>query len=385
MLKGTGEPADGERVTVVSPWTRHVDHAGDAADRSYYESETARAVLPVSATLAVFYAGFALVHRVVLGQDPGRLVSVVAGVSALVAASVAVAAARHRIPVRRGHAVMALLVAMTAADAAVHLAGTGDPQETVTFFLLVVALGAALLRWSWFVPCAAGVWLAWLAAAAHLGGDALTWWHWAFSMAGATVLGAIVLLLRRRSIDLAESALRDAVRAATEDPATGLANRRGLELLSAELVALGRRNGEIVHCTFLDVDGLKTINDEQGHDTGDRVILAVARAIRSTCRAGDVVARWGGDEFVVVGMGPSEAPHELESRVAEHLAEHHPGDPTLTCLSISVGRAELAPWDEGDTETLLWRADHDMYQRRAEQPTGNRRAFLPDPVRWSEG
>jgi diguanylate cyclase (GGDEF)-like protein len=372
-------------VTVVSPWTSHVDHSGDAAVRSYYESETARAVLPVSATLAVFYAGFALVHHVVLGQDPGPVVSVVAGVSALVATVVAIAAARHRIPVHRAHAVMALLVAMTASDAAVHLAITGDPQETVSFFILVVALGAALLRWSWFVPCAAGVWLAWLGAVVSVGGDAMTWWHWFFSMIAASFLGAVVLLLRRRSLDLAASTLRDAVRAATEDPATGLANRRGLELLSTELVALGRRSGEIVHCTFLDVDGLKTINDEQGHDTGDRVILAVAEAIRGTCRAGDVVARWGGDEFVVVGMGPSEPPHECESRVAAHLAAHHPDDPTLTRLSISVGRAELAPWDEGDTESLLWRADHDMYLRRAEQPAARRRAFLPDPVRWSEG
>ncbi len=384
LLKGTGEPADGERVTVATSWTGHVDDSGDEADRSYYESDTARAVLPVAATLAVFYAGFALVHHVVLGQDPGPVVGLVAGVSALVATVVAIAAWRNRIPIGRGHAVMALLVAMTAVDAALHLAITGDPQETVSFFILLVALGVALLHWSWFAPCAVGVWLAWLVAVAHVGGDALIWWHWAFSMAAASVLGVVVALLRRRSIDVAAAALREAVRAATEDAATGLANRRGLELLSAELVALSRRSGEIVHCTFLDVDGLKTINDEQGHDTGDRVILAVARAIRSSCRSGDIVARWGGDEFVVVGIGPSAAPDELKARVAAHLAQHHPGDPTLSRLSISVGQAELAPWDDGDTESLLWRADHDMYLRRAEQPAGLRRAFLPDPVRRSE-
>ena len=353
--------------------------------RAHYESDTARAVLPVSATLALFYAGFALVHQVVLGQVPDPQVRAVAAVSALVATTVAIAAARHRIPTARGHAVMALLVTMTAIDAAVHLALTGDPQETVSFFILLVALGVALLRWSWFVPCTAAVWVAWLAAVGVVGGEGRTWWHWVFTMVGATVLGSLVVLLRRRSIDLAVSSLREAVRAATQDPATGLANRRGLELLSAELVELGRRNSEIVHCTFLDVDGLKIINDEQGHDTGDRVILAVARAIRGSCRSGDVVARWGGDEFVVVGMGPSEAPNELEGRVAAHLALHHPDDATLGGLSISVGRAELAPWEEGDTESLLWRADHDMYLRRSQQPTGNRRAFLPDTVRSTEG
>ena len=372
-------------MTVPESWTSHVDDSHDVVDRSYFESDTARAVLPVAATLAAFYAAFAVVHHVVLGEDPGPVVLVVAVVSALVAALVAVAAWRQRIPPYRAHAVMALLVAMTAVDAALHLTITGDPQESVGFFILLVALGVALLHRSWFVPCVAFVWLTWLVAVARVGGDARTWWHWVFSMVAATVLGSVVLLMRRRSIVVAASALREAVRAATADPATGLANRRGLALLSDELVALSRRRGELVHCTLLDVDGLKTINDEQGHDAGDRVILAVAQAIRGACRSGDVVARWGGDEFVVVGVGPSEAPHELEARVLAHLVRHHPDDATLASLSISVGRAELAPWDDGDTESLLWRADHDMYLRRSEQRAGSRRAFLPDSVRWPEG
>ncbi len=366
-----------------APWPSHVE-SDDLVDRANYESDTARAVLPVSAMLTVFYAGFALVHRLVLGQDPGAVVGVVAAGSGLVAGVVAVAAWRHRVPARRGHAVMALLVAMTAVDAALHLSSTGDPQETVTFFVLLVALGAALLHRSWFAVCAVAIWSTWLLAVSHVGGDARTWWHWAFSLLGASFLGLVVLLMRRRSIDVAARALDEAVRAATADPATGLANRRGLALLSDELVALSRRRGEIVHCTFLDVDGLKTINDEHGHDAGDRVILAVAQAIRDTCRSGDIVARWGGDEFVVVGVGPSEAPHELEARIAAHLAQHHPEDATLARLSISVGRAELPPWDDGDTESLLWAADHDMYLRRSERSAGNRPAFLPYTVRWSE-
>jgi diguanylate cyclase len=190
----------------------------------------------------------------------------------------------------------------------------------------------------------------------------------------------VVVLLRRRSIDVANTALRQAMRAATEDTATKLANRRGLEMRSRELVALARRRGEIVHCTFLDVDGLKAINDERGHDAGDRVILAVAQAIRATCRSSDVVARWGGDEFVVVGFGPSATSHHLEERVADYFAECHGDDEVLAGLQISVGRAELAPWEEGDIESLLWKADHDMYQRRALRPRTGRTVFLPDGV-----
>jgi len=94
-----------------------------------------------------------------------------------------------------------------------------------------------------------------------------------------------------------------------------------------------------VHCTFLDVDGLKAINDERGHDAGDRVILAVGQAIRPPAARATVVARWGGDEFVVVGLGRVKPPHHLEERVADYLAECHPSDEVLLGLHISVGRA----------------------------------------------
>jgi len=94
----------------------------------------------------------------------------------------------------------------------------------------------------------------------------------------------------------------------------------------------------------------------------------------------DVVARWGGDEFVVVGLGPSEPAHALERRVRTFLDTHYPSDPTLALLTISVGRSELAPWEDRDPEQLLWRADHDMYLRRAGHPERGRRVFLPDGV-----
>jgi len=247
-----------------------------------------------------------------------------------------------------------------------------------------VGIGVVLLRRAWLIPSAVGIWACWIFAVAWIGGGGATWGHWAFYMLTASVLGTVVVVLRRRSIDVASHALRQAVRAATEDPATSLANRRGLAMLSRELVELGRRRHEIVHCTFLDVDGLKQVNDEQGHDAGDRVILAVAHALRATCRSSDVVARWGGDEFVVVGLGPIDRSLDLDVRVSAYLAEHHADDPTISGLSISTGRAEIAPWEDGDTESLLWKADHDMYQRRALRPEKRRRVFLPETDGSSE-
>jgi diguanylate cyclase (GGDEF)-like protein len=373
---------DPEQQSVTAPraWIHRVDDPFDGVDRVCYESDTAWAILPATVGMIAAYTGFAVLHRVIYGQSPGPVMVVALVVSLGVMVAIAVAAWRHRIPDGAAHGVMALIVGLTTVDATIHLVLTDDPRETMGFLFLLVGVGIALLRRAWFVPTVCGIWVCWVTAILMVGGGWTTWGTWVFYMVVATVLGISVMALRRRSIDVASAALRQAMRAATEDTATRLANRRGLEMRSRELVALARRRGEIVHCTFLDVDGLKAINDERGHDAGDRVIVAVAQAIRATCRSSDVVARWGGDEFVVVGLGPSATSHRLEERVGEYFAECHADDEVLAGLRISVGRAELAPWEEGDIESLLWKADHDMYQRRAQRPRSGRTVFLPDGV-----
>jgi diguanylate cyclase (GGDEF)-like protein len=365
-------------VSVPRAWIHRVDDPFDGVDRVCYESDTSRALLPVSVGLVGAYGMFAVLHRVVYLQSPPPVMTVAVVLSTVVVVAVGFVAWRHRIPDGASHAVMSLLIAVTTLDATIHIVLTGDPQETMGFLFLLVGVGIGLLRRPWVVPVVVGIWACWTAAVLVLGGGWGLWGQWALYMVVATVLGVAVMILRRRSIDVASAALRQAVRAATEDPATRLANRRGLAMLSRELVALAARRGEIVHCTFLDVDGLKTINDERGHDAGDRVILAVAQAVRGSCRSSDIVARWGGDEFVVVGLGSGEATQEIEARVLNALAENHPGDELLRSLTISVGHSELAPWESGDVEALLWKADHDMYQRRALRPGPGRRVFLPD-------
>jgi diguanylate cyclase (GGDEF)-like protein len=361
-----------------------VDDPVEDVDHIGYDADASRAVLPVSAALALFYLGVAGMHHLVFAEEIGRTMDVVAVVSALVACSVATVAWLHGVPARRSHVVLAGLVLLTAADATAHLVISGDPKETASFMLVVVGAGVALLRRLWFAGCLLLVWTAWVGGAVAVGGDVRLWLQWATYLAMASALAVVVLLLRRRSIDVAVLALQSAVAAATTDSATGLSNRRGLALRTRQMIDLAVRRGEIVHCTFLDVDGLKLINDGQGHDAGDRVILAVARAVEETCRVSDIVARWGGDEFVVVGLGPSEPLDELERRVRAFLDSRYGGDPTLSMLTISAGRAELAPWEDGDPEQLLWRADHDMYLRRGDRSDNARRVFFPDTATSSE-
>jgi diguanylate cyclase (GGDEF)-like protein len=136
-------------------------------------------------------------------------------------------------------------------------------------------------------------------------------------------------------------------------------------MVGAQMVEQARRQGDAVHCLFVDIDGLKRVNERAGHAVGDEVIVAVAEALRAATRGTDVVARWGGDEFCVVGPGPGTAPLELERRVRDGvvLASEVPAE--VWPVRVSAGGSMLAPWDSGTLETLLGKADQEMYLRRS--------------------
>jgi diguanylate cyclase (GGDEF)-like protein len=188
---------------------------------------------------------------------------------------------------------------------------------------------------------------------------------WVFAMVGATVLGVFLGAMRRSTVDQLTELLERAERAAVQDGLTGLLNRRGLAMVGEQVVASARRSGNAVHCVFVDVDGLKDVNDRLGHLAGDRVLLAVADAVRLSVRGGDVVARWGGDEFCVLGPGPGTAPVDLEQRIVARVQELPPEDVPGWLPRVSAGSAMLAPWDDGDLASLLDQADREMYRRRS--------------------
>ena len=152
-----------------------------------------------------------------------------------------------------------------------------------------------------------------------------------------------------------------------EDELTGLYNRRGLDLLGSNAVARAARAGSALCVLFMDLDGLKAINDSLGHAAGDDALIAAAASLRDTVRLTDVVGRIGGDEFAAVLVGVSELEADaLSVRVREAARTHEAADRRL---SVSIGVAALRPGELDTLDVLIDAADRAMYDgRRSRRP-----------------
>ena len=153
---------------------------------------------------------------------------------------------------------------------------------------------------------------------------------------------------------------------AMSDPLTGIANRRALMNELSRALANAARAGTAIHVAFIDLDGFKAINDQHGHDAGDRFLIAIARALVSGMREGDFVARYGGDEFIVFGPATSTSHETSRAAIRQRLQLLTTGLFTIDTLTLdyagaSVGVVTSEP-NERDAEALLTRADAAMYE-----------------------
>jgi diguanylate cyclase (GGDEF)-like protein len=151
---------------------------------------------------------------------------------------------------------------------------------------------------------------------------------------------------------------------ALRDELTGSYNRRGFMAIAERQLKLGRRCGKGMLLFFLDVDGLKQINDSFGHREGDRVLKRVSEALLKTFRDSDVVARLGGDEFAVLAI---EASGQGEDKIRERLRKYlksKGGEDSRYAISVSVGATRYDPRKSPSLEELMAQADRSMYAQK---------------------
>lgn len=148
------------------------------------------------------------------------------------------------------------------------------------------------------------------------------------------------------------------------DPLTGLLNRRAFLEQGNALWSTALRHGQPLALIMLDLDHFKSINDQHGHDMGDSCLIATARLLTQQCRTGDILARWGGEEFLL--LLPATSLQEA-LQLAERLRQALAGlslDSTQAGLSLSASFGVIAREQQEQLEQLINAADERLYQAK---------------------
>jgi diguanylate cyclase (GGDEF)-like protein len=149
------------------------------------------------------------------------------------------------------------------------------------------------------------------------------------------------------------------------DELTGLSNRRGFYVLATQLFHMAERMKSKVIVIFADLDGMKTINDTFGHAEGDQALVDTAILLRSTSRSSDILARFGGDEFVALAIESEDNLAEVMlERFTRRLEAFNAQESRKYPISVSFGVAHYSPEQPSALEALMEEADKAMYEQK---------------------
>ncbi|MDX2370256.1 MAG: diguanylate cyclase [Colwellia sp.] len=158
---------------------------------------------------------------------------------------------------------------------------------------------------------------------------------------------------------------------ANHDALTGLANRNLFTDRLNQSIAHASRDKKLLSLLFLDLDNFKTVNDTLGHNVGDQLIQETAKKIKSVIRTGDTVARFGGDEFVVLLFAPKKKGNvsNIVQRISQAVATSYSHEDQVINVGSSIGIA-MFPEDGHTAETLMIHSDRAMYRAKASNKGG---------------
>lgn len=149
----------------------------------------------------------------------------------------------------------------------------------------------------------------------------------------------------------------------SKDHLTQLYNRRYFAEAAATMQSLSVRNNHHISIIILDVDNFKRINDKYGHSIGDKVIVSLSRILENNCRKSDIVARWGGEEFVILLYNTTityaqNVAENIRKNVEDFYVETKSDKLRFT---LSLGVSEFEPQTDKDIECTISRADKALY------------------------
>lgn len=149
------------------------------------------------------------------------------------------------------------------------------------------------------------------------------------------------------------------------DQMTGLLNRRGFHVYADQVVKTSRRTKQTFLLLYIDLDGLKQINDTLGHKYGDKAIIEAAQVLKDVFRESDVIARVGGDEFLVIAQShKDEQPAAVVGRLQNEIERCNGMGMRAYVLSMSIGSIISDPESTDSIEELILEADEIMYREK---------------------
>ena len=286
-----------------------------------------------------------------------------------------------RIVYHPGWFALSVLVAISASGAALWMTsyvGRADSRRWLLKIAAAVVMGCAVVGLHYTGMQAAQFPLGSICGAANAGVDT-QWLSVVIAMITFAVLAIalIVTMLDNRHTSQTgalnqslHEANKELEHMALHDRLTRLPNRALLEDRIDQAKQSAIRNNSRFSVLFMDLDGFKAVNDAYGHALGDELLVETAARIRSGLRAEDTVARFGGDEFVVLSeMSDADDAAAIASKIVHLIAEPYEVGGMALRLSTSIGIA-LYPQDGDDAETLLVNADAAMYHRKGRGRNG---------------
>jgi len=195
-----------------------------------------------------------------------------------------------------------------------------------------------------------------------------TWFpaeYWSYPQySNGRIIGAVVTFLDITERKRADEEIR---MLAISDALTELYNRRGFITLAGQQIKRAKRINKPLILFFIDIDGLKVVNDTLGHEEGDRLLINAANILKQTFRESDIIARIGGDEFAVLAADAAEISGFILKRLTDRIISYNTLSLRQYDISMSIGTAIYDPANPCSLDDLMSRAVQLMYMQKKEK------------------